>query len=217
MNSQVRVSGGDVDTRESIGCLGRGPSRVFRQHSDTPGFSCSGMIYHSCKLAGVFEIRLDIKSDGRGFFARTWCRNEFEEHGLDARLVQCSVSFSALKGTLRGMHYQAEPHAEAKLVRCTRGAVYDVVVDLRPQSPTFKDWVAVVLTADARNMIYVPTGCAHGFLTLEGGCEVFYQMSEFYDMESARGVRWNDPAFAITWPEKVEVISERDQNYPNFE
>ena len=175
------------------------------------------MIYHPCKLAGVFEIRLDVKPDERGFFARTWCRDEFEEHGLDPRMVQCSLSFSTVKGTLRGMHYQTAPYAETKLVRCTRGAVYDVVVDLRRGSPTRKDWFAVILSADARNMVYVPQGCAHGFLTLERGSEVFYQMSEFYNTESARGVRWDDPAFAITWPEKVEVISERDQNYPNFE
>jgi dTDP-4-dehydrorhamnose 3,5-epimerase len=175
------------------------------------------MIFHETKLAGVFEIRLEAKSDERGFFARAWCRDEFEEHGLDPRVVQCSVSFSTLKGTLRGMHYQAAPHAETKLVRCTRGAIHDVVIDLRPQSPTFRDWVALVLTAETRNMVYVPHGCAHGFLTLEDGSEVFYQMSQFYNPESGRGVRWDDPAFRIAWPGKVEAISERDRAYPNFE
>jgi dTDP-4-dehydrorhamnose 3,5-epimerase len=175
------------------------------------------MIFHETKLPGVLEVRLEAKLDERGFFARTWCRNEFNAHGLDAGLVQCSVSFSTLKGTLRGMHYQAAPYAETKLVRCTRGAIYDVVVDLRSESATFKDWVSVVLDAETRNMVYVPRGCAHGFLTLESNSEVFYQMSQFYSPESSRGVRWNDPAFRITWPEKVEAISERDRAYPNFQ
>ena len=141
---------------------------------------------------------------------------EFENHGLYPKLVQCSISFNAQKGTLRGLHYQALPHAEIKLVRCTRGAIYDVVVDLRPGSATFREWIAVVLTAEKRNMVYVPHGCAHGFLTLEDASEVFYQMSEFYHPESSRGVRWNDPVFQITWPGKVEVISERDNTYPDF-
>jgi dTDP-4-dehydrorhamnose 3,5-epimerase len=132
-------------------------------------------------------------------------------------VVQCSISFNTRKGTVRGMHYQAAPHAEAKLVRCTRGAVYDVVLDLRRQSPTFRDWIAVVLTAEKRNMVYVPEGCAHGFLTLEDESEIVYQISQFYDAGSARGVRWDDPAFQIVWPEKVEVISDRDRNYPKFE
>ena len=141
---------------------------------------------------------------------------EFESHGLNSKLVQCSISFNARKGTLRGLHYQAVPHAEAKLVRCSKGAIYDVVLDLRPGSPTFRDWLAVVLTAEKRNMIYVPEGCAHGFLTLENDCEITYQMSEFYDAESARGVRWNDPAFQIKWPGRVEVISDRDRTYQDF-
>lgn len=174
------------------------------------------MTFHETKIAGVFEIHLEPKFDGRGFFARVWCQKEFEAHGLNSRLVQCSVSVSTRRGTLRGLHYQAAPYAETKLVRCTRGAIYDVVVDLRPQSPTFKDWIAVVLTAKNRHMVYIPEGCAHGFLTLEDESEIFYQMSEFYDAESARGVRWDDPAFRIAWPEKVQVISERDRSYPNF-
>ena len=131
--------------------------------------------------------------------------------------MQCSISFNSRKGTLRGIHYQVPPHAEAKVVRCTRGAIYDVVVDLRPDSPTYRKWSAVVLTAEKRNMVYVPEGCAHGFLTLKDESEVFYQMSEFYNPESARGVRWDDPAFNIMWPEKVAVISERDRTYPDFE
>lgn len=175
------------------------------------------MIFRETKLQGVFEIHLEPKSDARGFFARAWCQREFESKALNPRLVQCSISFNSRKGTLRGMHYQAQPYEEAKVVRCTKGAIFDVVIDLRPDSPTYKEWVSVALTATNRHMIYVPEGCAHGFLTLEDESEIFYQMSEFYNPESARGVRWNDPAFQIAWPEKVEVISERDQSYPNFE
>src|SRR5690348_12445352 len=174
------------------------------------------MLFHKTKLPGVFEIHTDSKPDERGFFARTWCQKEFESQGLNGRLVQCNLSFNKRRGTLRGMHYQAAPYAEAKLVRCSKGAIYDVVLDLRPDSPTFKDWIAVALTAGKRNMVYVPEGCAHGFLTVEEESEVTYQMSEFYNAESARGVRWNDPAFNIMWPEKVQVISERDRTYPDF-
>ena len=175
------------------------------------------MKFRTTKLPGVIEIELELKSDERGFFARSWCQKEFEDHGLNAKLAQCSVSFNQRKGTLRGLHYQDAPHGEAKLVRCTRGSVYDVVVDLRPQSPLFKNWVAVVLTAERRNLLYVPEGCAHGFLTLEDATEVFYQISEFYHPELSRGVRWNDPAFQIVWPEPMQVISERDRTYPDFE
>lgn len=175
------------------------------------------LTFHETQLKGVFEIQLETKCDERGFFARSWCQNEFESNNLNSRIVQCNVSFNAKKGTLRGMHYQAEPHSEAKLVRSTSGSIYDVILDLRPSSPTFKDWIAVVLTAANRNMIYVPEGCAHGFLTLEDDTEVLYQMSEFYDAESARGVRWDDPAFRIDWPFPAQVISERDRTYPDFE
>jgi dTDP-4-dehydrorhamnose 3,5-epimerase len=175
------------------------------------------MIFRETKLPGAFEILLEPKRDERGFFARTWCQKEFEAHGLNPRLAQCNVSFNTRRGTLRGIHYQAPPYAETKVVRCTKGAIYDIVVDLRPDSSTFKDWIAVLLTATNRCMVYVPEGCGHGFLTLEDESEIFYQMSEFYSAESARGVRWDDPAFQIAWPEKVEVISERDRTYPNFE
>lgn len=160
---------------------------------------------------------LEPHRDDRGFFARTWCEKELVAYGLNPRLVQCSISFNTHKGTLRGMHYQVPPFAEVKVVRCTRGTVYDVVVDLRPNSPTYRDWTALVLNSTNRRMMYIPEGCAHGFLTLEDQTEVFYQMSEFYDPESARGIRWNDPVFGINWPEKVEVISQRDNAYPNFE
>lgn len=175
------------------------------------------MIFQETKLRGVFEILLEPNSDERGFFARCWCRNEAEKAGLSNRLVQCSISFNKQKGTLRGMHYQSEPYPETKIVRCTRGAIYDVAIDLRPQSSTFKEWISVVLTAKNRKMLYVPEGCAHGFLTLEDESEVMYQMSEFYHPECARGVCWKDPAFNISWPGPVEVIAERDSTYPNFE
>ena len=174
------------------------------------------MIFHETKLPGVFEIYIESNADERGFFARTWCQKEFEARGLNGRLVQCSISFNTKKGTLRGMHYQAAPYAETKLVGCGRGSIYDVVVDLRPQSPSFKKWVGVVLASERRNMIYVPKGCAHGFLTLEDESEVSYQMSEFWNAESSRGVRWDDSAFGIAWPERVVVISERDRTYADF-
>lgn len=175
------------------------------------------MKFFETKLPGVFEIDLEPLSDERGFFARSWCKREFEQLGLNPLIAQCSVSLNEKKGTLRGMHYQAEPHPEAKLIRCTQGALYDVVVDLRRQSPTYSQWVGIGLSAATRHMLYVPEGCAHGFLTLEDKTEVFYQMSEFYHPELSRGVRWDDPKFRIVWPGKIEVISERDRNYPNLE
>jgi len=174
------------------------------------------VIFTETKIPGVFDIELETKPDERGFFARTWCVSEFRAHGLNPKLMQCSVSFNTRKGTLRGMHYQVAPHAETKLVRCTRGSIFDVIIDLRLDSPTFKDHVAIVLTADKRNMVYVPEGCAHGFLTLEDASEVFYQISEVYNAASTRGVRFDDPAFQISWPNRIEVISERDRNYENF-
>ena len=174
------------------------------------------MKFNETKLPGVFELDLEPYSDERGLFARSWCQKEFEAHNVNPRLVQCNVSFNLQKGTLRGMHYQAAPFPEAKLVRCTRGAIYDVAVDLRPESPTFREWIGVTLTAENRKMLYVPEGCGHGFLTLENKTEVFYQMSEFYHPELARGVRWDDPAFQILWPATVEVISERDRTYADM-
>src|ERR1700675_4124899 len=169
---------------------------------------------------GIVDARVIDPSphqDERGRFLRAWCVREFAEHGLDFLPVQANLGFSKTSGTVRGMHFQMAPAIEAKLVRCTRGAVFDVVLDLRPQSPTFKDWISVILTAENRKTIYVPEGCAHGFLTLEEGTEVLYQMSVFQSPELARGVRFDDPAFRIAWPEKIEVISERDRNYPEFE
>ncbi len=163
------------------------------------------------------EIDLEKIDDERGYFARTWCRREFEKHGLNANLAQCSTSFNPRNGTLRGMHYQAAPYSEAKLVRCTRGAVYDVIIDLRPHSNTFRQWSALQLSAENGKMVYIPEGCAHGFLTLKEDTELFYQISDFYNPDAGRGVRWNDPAFDISWPQAVNVISERDRTYPNFE
>ncbi len=173
------------------------------------------MIFTETHLKGMYVIALQRHEDERGFFARSWCEREFKEHGLEHRLVQCDVSFNRKKGTLRGMHFQDPPYAEAKLVRCTRGSLYDVVLDLRPQSGTFLRWVAVELTPDNGNMVFVPKGCAHGFQTLDDKTEAFYQMTEFYAPEYARGVRWNDPLFNISWPACERTISERDRSYPD--
>jgi dTDP-4-dehydrorhamnose 3,5-epimerase len=174
------------------------------------------MVFHETGLKGAHVIDLQRLEDERGFFARSWCQREFAAHGLNPRVVQCNLSFNAAKGTLRGMHYQAKPCEEAKLIRCTKGAIHDVIVDIRPDSPTFRRYVAVQLTADNRRLLYVPEGFAHGFLTLEKDTEVFYQMSEFYAPEHTRGFRWNDPAFGIEWPEAVNVLSARDGCYPDF-
>jgi dTDP-4-dehydrorhamnose 3,5-epimerase len=174
------------------------------------------VIFMPTALPGAFVIEPERHEDPRGFFARTWCAREFEAHGLRARLVQCSVSFNKRKGTLRGMHFQAAPHDEAKLVRCTMGAIHDVIIDLRRTSATYRQHVAVVLTAETRRMLYVPEGFAHGFQTLADETEVFYQMSEFYSPDHARGVRWDDPAFAIDWPGDDRTILDRDRAYPDF-
>lgn len=175
------------------------------------------MIFTETALSGAFLIEPERRDDERGFFARSWCRNEFEAHGMNPNLVQCNISFNVKKGTLRGMHFQAAPYEEAKIVRCTMGAVYDVMLDLRPASPTFKQWAAFELSAENRRMVYIPEGFAHGLQTLEDNCEVFYQMSEFYVWDAARGVRWDDPAFGIEWPQDERLLSGKDQNYPNFE
>jgi dTDP-4-dehydrorhamnose 3,5-epimerase len=174
------------------------------------------MIFTATNINGGFIIEPERLYDERGFFARTWCQQEFCSRGLNSQWVQCSVSFSQKKGTLRGMHYQAAPSEETKLVRCTRGEIYDVIIDMRPDSPTFKQHTAVVLSSENHKMVYIPEGCAHGFLTLDDNTEVFYQMSEFYHAELAKGVRWNDQAFNIDWPAEVKVISERDRNYIDF-
>jgi dTDP-4-dehydrorhamnose 3,5-epimerase len=175
------------------------------------------MRFQPTPIAGVFLLEPEPLRDERGFFARTWCRREFAGRGLNPDLAQCSLSYNRKRGTLRGLHYQAPPWAEAKLVRCLRGAIYDVALDLRPQSPTFKQWYAAELSADDRRMLYIPEGCAHGFQTLSDDAEVFYQISQFHDPASARGVRWDDPAFGIAWPLQTGItISARDQSYPFF-
>jgi dTDP-4-dehydrorhamnose 3,5-epimerase len=174
------------------------------------------VIFTETQLKGAFVLEPEKLEDERGFFARSWCQREFEAHGLNPRLAQCSISFSKQKGTLRGMHYQTVPCEEAKLVRCTAGSIYDAIIDLRPTSPTFKQYFGLVLTARNHTMLYVPEGFAHGFLTLEDNSEVFYQISEFYSPEHARGVRWDDPAFGIEWPLDPSVMSDRDRDCPSF-
>ena len=175
------------------------------------------MIFTETSLKGAFIIELERIEDARGFFARTWCQKEFEAHGLSTRLVQCNVSFNKKPGTLRGMHYQTTPHEEAKLVRCTSGVIYDAIIDLRPESPTYLQWIGAELTADNRRMLYVPENFAHGYQTLTHDTEIFYQVSQFYSPESERGVRWNDPAFGIEWPETENIIvSEKDKDWPDY-
>lgn len=175
------------------------------------------MIFTPTPLAGAFIITPDLIEDERGFFARTFCRREFEEHGLNYNLVQCNISFNKRKGTLRGMHFQAAPHAESKLIRCTNGEIFDVIIDLRPESNTYKQWYAAELTAANHRMLYVPEGFAHGYQTLTEDAEVAYQVSEFYSPESERGIRWNDPAFSIVWPLPVSAISAKDASPPDRE
>jgi dTDP-4-dehydrorhamnose 3,5-epimerase len=174
------------------------------------------VIFVETGLPGAFVIEIERREDERGFFARTWCRREFEAAGLNTDLAQCNISFNRQRGTLRGMHWQAAPHGEAKLVRCTRGAIWDAIIDLRPESPTYMNHFSVELTADSARALFVPEGMAHGFLTLEDESEVAYQMSEFYEPGASRGVRWNDPAFGITWPLPNPILHPRDAAYPDF-
>lgn len=174
------------------------------------------MIFTETNLKDAYLIDIQKFEDQRGFFARGWCQNEFEAHGLVPRVVQANISYNHSKGTLRGMHYQQAPYAETKLIRCVRGALYDVIVDLRPESPTFKQWIGVELTAENYRMLYVPEGFAHGFQTLVDNTEAFYQVSQFYTPEAEGGLRYDDPAFGIEWPLTVEVISEKDKSWPNY-
>jgi dTDP-4-dehydrorhamnose 3,5-epimerase len=174
------------------------------------------MVFSETGVSGAFLVGVEPLADERGFFARSWCQHEFEQRGLNGRMAQCNISRNHRRGTLRGIHYQAAPHQEAKLVRCTRGAIFDVVLDLRPGSDTYLRHHGAVLSEDNHLALYVPEGCGHGFLTLDDDAEVFYQMSQFYEPSAGRGVRWNDPAFDISWPETVKMISERDRSYPDF-
>ena len=174
------------------------------------------MIFTKTNLDGAFIVETQKLEDERGFFARTFCQREFQKHGLNTNLAQCNISYNKVKGTLRGMHFQIAPHQEAKLVRCTQGAIHDVIIDIRPDSPTYLKHFAIDLTANENNALYVPEGFAHGFLTLEPETYVFYQMSEFYAPGYGRGFRWNDPTFNIEWHGDVNMISERDASYPNY-
>jgi dTDP-4-dehydrorhamnose 3,5-epimerase len=174
------------------------------------------MIFTETGLKGSFIIEPEKKEDERGYFARSFCQDEFFSHGLKSEVKQCNISFNINAGTLRGMHYQLAPYQEAKLIRCTQGAIYDVIIDIRPDSPTYCQWMAIELSEENMKMLYVPEGFAHGFQTLEENTGVFYQMFEFYHPESATGIRWNDPVLNIFWPEAVRMISDRDKYYPDF-
>lgn len=173
------------------------------------------MIFKETRLRGAYIVELEPHADERGFFARTFCREEFITHGLNPDIVQCNISFNKKKGTLRGMHYQEKPFEETKLVRCSRGAIHDVIVDLRPGSPTYRQWVSVELNQENRKAVYIPPGFAHGFQTLQDNSEVLYQMSESYHSDHSRGIRWDDPALGIVWPlASQRIISSKDLTYP---
>lgn len=175
------------------------------------------MKFTPTQIEGVVIIDIEPRTDDRGFFARSFCAREFAAQGLHTTYLQANMSYNHHQGTLRGMHWQAAPHAEVKVVRCTRGAIYDVAVDVRPDSPSFRQWVGVELTADNARSLYIPEGCAHGYLTLTQGAEIHYLVSAFYAPEHERGARWNDPAFGITWPETADrIISPRDEAHPEF-
>jgi dTDP-4-dehydrorhamnose 3,5-epimerase len=171
------------------------------------------MIFQEVKLKGAYIIEPERLEDERGFFARTFCQKEFKKHGLNPCIVQSSISFNKKNATLRGMHYQAAPYEEVKLVSCVRGSIYDVIVDLRPHSSTYLQWFAVELSGLNHKTLYIPQGFAHGFQTLESNSVVFYQMSEFYHPECARGIKWNDPTFKIKWPVPSPIISAKDNSY----
>lgn len=174
------------------------------------------MNFIETKIKGAYVIEMEYLRDERGFFARSFCSNEFTQHGLKESFQQCNISFNHKKGTIRGLHYQEFPFQETKLVRCTQGAIFDVIVDLRRDSSTFVEWYSIELTADNHKMLYIPEGIAHGFQTLSPNTEVFYQMGSDYHPESARGIRWDDPLINIKWPAKCSVISEKDKSYKNL-
>jgi len=174
------------------------------------------VIFNKTELNGAYVVEIDKLNDHRGFFARTWCQKEFDEHNLVSKVRQANVSYNKTKGTLRGMHYQVSPYEETKLVRCTKGAIYDVIIDLRPASSTHTQWIGVELAAGNYKMLYVPENFAHGFITLKDDTEVTYQVSQFYTPGSERGIRWDDPAFGIDWPLAVQVISDKDNSWPDY-
>jgi dTDP-4-dehydrorhamnose 3,5-epimerase len=175
------------------------------------------MKFTPTEIADVFVVELEKREDDRGFFARGFCQREFEEHGMVSQVVQANISYNKYKGTLRGMHYQVSPYEETKFLRCTKGAVYDVIIDMRPESLSYMKWFGVELTDKNYKMLYVPRNFAHGFQTLEDETEVMYLVSEFYAPQSERGVRFDDPAFNIQWPLKVAQISEKDAAWPNYQ
>lgn len=175
------------------------------------------MQFHPTELPGAFLIEPELIEDERGFFARTWSAAEFEHLELNSKIAQCSISFNAKRGTVRGLHYQIRPHEETKLVRCSAGKILDVIVDLRKESPTFKKWASFELSSLNRRLLFIPARFAHGFQTLEDNTEIFYQISEYYHPESARGVRWNDPLLGIDWPLPVASMSERDKMLPSLD
>lgn len=174
------------------------------------------MIFNETRLKGAFLIDIKKIEDDRGFFGRAWCQREFEEAGINPDIFQINTSLTHKKGTIRGMHYQIDPHQEGKLIRCTRGRIFDVMIDLRPESPTFMQWLGHELSEDNYRMVYVPEHFAHGFVTLVDHCEVYYPVTEFYTPGSERGIRYDDPAFNIEWPVEIEVVSEKDLNHPDF-
>lgn len=174
------------------------------------------MKFSPTPLPGLIIVELEPNRDERGFFARVWCRRELEARGLEGRFVQCNLSQSERRGTLRGLHYQLEPHTEAKLVRCIEGRIFDVAVDLRQDSPTFQQWFGMELSAENRTMLFIPKGLAHGYLTLSDHALCMYESSAFYEPNAERGIRWNDPTFSIAWPMTPTVVSPKDQGYPNF-
>ena len=174
------------------------------------------MIFTETKLKGAFILEVKRLEDERGFFGRSWCKKEMEDHGLNSNVVQANVSFNHKKGTLRGMHFQFSPYQETKLIRCTKGAIYDVIIDLRKNSPTYKQWIGVELTEDNYKMLFVPEDFAHGFITLQDNTAVTYQVTQYYTPGAEGGIRWNDPAVGIEWPVPVEVVSQKDKVHPDY-
>lgn len=174
------------------------------------------MIFNETKLSGAYVIEIEKKEDERGFFARTWDKEEFCTRGLESKVIQSSISFNKKKGTIRGMHYQIEPYEEVKYVRCTRGKIFDVIIDLRKNSKTFKKWISVELSSTNHKMLYIPKGFAHGFQTLEDNTELHYDITEIFNSECSRGYRWDDPVFGIKWPTNVSEISKRDKEHKSF-